>query len=159
MSKRGRCWWWPFSCLCSRVPGLSRQKLNRRVQQQEQHFPLTAPIAPGRPVRPLIILDVRRVSEYEGGHIAGAISIPITTFKGALPDILKAINSVAEAAQQEPEVVCICLSAHRSVPATRLLLAEKVDAKQLDYGMMMWSFPTTKEPYTLEELLQRCSKK
>ena len=131
-----------MSFLCCGIPGLSKAKLLKRVNDKENP-------------RPLLILDVRRPVEYESGHIEGAVNVPITTMRARMPEIMAKIEELQAKAKAEPEVVCICLSAHRSVPAVRLLLEHEVDAKQLEYGMMSWnlgSYPTTKEPRELEQV-------
>jgi rhodanese-related sulfurtransferase len=142
MSVHRRFWWFPFSCLCCAIPSYSKAALRKRLAEKSA----------GRPV---LVLDVRRPAEYEAGHIDGAINTPITEFRSKIPAVLELLDLLRKAsAGKEPEVVCICLSAHRSVPAVRMLLQENVDACQLAYGMLSWragSYPENKTPVTLEE--------
>jgi rhodanese-related sulfurtransferase len=75
------------------------------------------------------VVDVRTAAEFRGGRIPGAISIPITSFGEALPRL---------GLDPARKVVAICLTAHRSIPAVRLLLRQGFDAAQLAGGMLAW---------------------
>jgi rhodanese-related sulfurtransferase len=78
----------------------------------------------------LLILDVRTRLEWETSRVAGAINVPITELSGKLP---------ALALPKDAAVVAICLSAHRSIPAVRLLKAHGIrDVRQLKGGMLAW---------------------
>ena len=77
------------------------------------------------------IVDVRFESEFEQSHIAGARNLPITRFT----------RDAIEALQLDPELrtVCICLSAHRSIPAVRQLESLGFSqVVQLAGGMKAW---------------------
>ena len=103
-------WWLPFG----RVPEISGFELNQRLRAER---------APQ-------IIDVRSHTEWRRSHIAGAVNVPIQELRRRLP-----------ALQIDPErqVVAICLSAHRSIPAVRLLQARGFDrAVQLQGGMLAW---------------------
>jgi rhodanese-related sulfurtransferase len=78
---------------------------------------------------PPILLDVRTVIEWERSRIEGAMSVPITSFADRL--------AALELDRARP-VVAICLSAHRSVPAVRLLNERGYRAAQLAGGMLAW---------------------
>lgn len=58
-----------------------------------------------------IVVDVRSPSEFQGGHVAGSINIPLQTISGKV-DELKAKN--------KPLVLC-CASGNRSGQAERVL--------------------------------------
>ncbi len=76
------------------------------------------------------LLDVRSAGEYARGHLPGAVNVPITE--------LPARVSMLPLAPDRP-VVAICLSAHRSIPAVRLLeRAGYRDVRQLAGGMLAW---------------------
>ena len=102
-------WWLPFG----RVPELSARDLH-------------AQLAAGVRVQ---LLDVRTGAEYAGGHLDGARNVPITSLHAAVAE-LDLDRSV--------RVVAICLSAHRSPPAVRLLRSHGYDAVQLRGGMLAW---------------------
>jgi rhodanese-related sulfurtransferase len=102
-------WWLPFG----RVPERSPAELVAA---------LSGP-------RPPQLLDVRTAAEHAAGHIAGAVSAPITGLAGRLD---------ALGLDRSRPVVAICLSAHRSIPAVRLLRAAGHDAAQLAGGMLAW---------------------
>jgi len=110
-------WWLPFG----RVPELSASDINARLAADRQ----------------LQIIDVRSGAEWRRSHIPGAVSVPIQELKGRL-------SSLQLDAQQP--VVAICLSAHRSIPAVRLLRAQGFEsAVQLKGGMLAWwkdNYPT-----------------
>jgi len=75
------------------------------------------------------LVDVRTAAEFRAGRIAGAISAPITSLARALP---------ALGLDPARKVVAICLTAHRSIPAVRLLRRHGFDAAQLAGGMLAW---------------------
>ncbi|GGE70853.1 hypothetical protein GCM10011533_24080 [Streptosporangium jomthongense] len=76
------------------------------------------------------IVDVRTPGEFQQSHIQGAINLPITHFSK------KAISRLS--LDQSIPVVTVCLSAHRSIPATRRLKQLGYDVKQLHGGMQAW---------------------
>lgn len=103
-------WWLPFG----RVPEVKATDLAQSLRTQ------TAPQ----------ILDVRTVLEWERSHIEGSINVPLGELKRRLPRL-----------ELDPDrpVIAICLSAHRSIPAVRLLNNNGFkDAKQLAGGMLAW---------------------
>lgn len=102
-------WWLPFG----RVPEVAARDLS-------------AQLSAGSPPQ---LLDVRTAVEYGAGHIAGAVNVPVTALASRL-DALPLDRS--------RPVVAICLSAHRSPPAVRLLRGHGFDAAQLAGGMLAW---------------------
>jgi rhodanese-related sulfurtransferase len=114
-----KLWWLPFG----KVPEIEAVDLKARLDQRE----------------PVQLIDVRSAGEYAGGHIAGAINVPINQLRSALPTLALDV--------QRP-VVAICQTAHRSPPAVRVLKQAGFDARQLRGGMISWNrskFPTTKK--------------
>lgn len=101
-------WWLPFGD----VPELAPDEVLRLVE------------AGG-----VQLVDVRTSLEFGGGHIEGAVSVPIIDF----PSRWRSLGLDASRL-----VVTICLSAHRSIPAVRLLRQQGFDAKQLKGGMLAW---------------------
>jgi rhodanese-related sulfurtransferase len=75
------------------------------------------------------LVDVRSHFEFRAGHIAGAVNVPITDARDLLSSL--ALDSTRP-------VVAICLTAHRSIPAVRLLQRAGFDAAQLAGGMLAW---------------------
>lgn len=75
------------------------------------------------------LVDVRSALEHGQSRIAGARSAPILGWPGALD---------ALALDPARPVVAICLSAHRSIPAVRLLRERGLEAAQLAGGMLAW---------------------
>ncbi|OQY52315.1 MAG: rhodanese-like domain-containing protein [Candidatus Parabeggiatoa sp. nov. 2] len=76
------------------------------------------------------LLDVRTRKEWENGHLAGAVSVPITELRSKIETL---------SFDKDKPVVAICLSAHRSIPAVRLLRRHGwKDAVQLAGGMIAW---------------------
>ena len=104
--------WLPFG----RVPEFSSEELNLLLHNDSETVQ---------------ILDVRTRAEWQAGHIKGAINIPIVHLNNAV-DNLDFDKNIP--------VVAICLSAHRSIPAVRVLteLGYK-DVKQLAGGMRAWN--------------------
>lgn len=74
-----------------------------------------------------LLLDVRTLPEYLQSHIPGAEHVPFL-----------AMEPRVTAIPAGTEVVAICLSAHRSVPAVRLLRELGLPATQLRGGMLAW---------------------
>jgi len=76
------------------------------------------------------VLDVRTEMEWRRSRIDAARSVPITELRRRLP---------ALPLDPKRPVVAICLSAHRSIPAVRLLRARGYgDVVQLAGGMLAW---------------------
>ena len=107
-----RMWWWTFG----KVPELPAPKVLE-----------AAPTS--------LIIDVRTEMEYAAGHIQGAVScslIPPWSFEDRL---LKIVQSKPKDAQ----IICICLSAHRSISAVKKLRSMGwTHALQLKGGMQSW---------------------
>jgi rhodanese-related sulfurtransferase len=102
-------WWLPFG----RVPEVSPAALAARLDGGEAAQ----------------LVDVRTPAEFRAGHIAGAVNVPITEVRGRIR---------ALGLDPARPVVAICLSAHRSIPAVRLLQQAGFDATQLAGGMLAW---------------------
>ncbi|WP_054032083.1 rhodanese-like domain-containing protein [Desulfatitalea tepidiphila] len=76
------------------------------------------------------ILDVRTRLEFNRGHIEGAVQVPMRELRSQVETL--------PFDRQRP-VVAVCLSAHRSIPAVRLLKAHGfTDVAQLAGGMIAW---------------------
>lgn len=75
-----------------------------------------------------VFIDVRTQMEFNKSHIPGALSLPLHSLNN------KHINQLPK----DKPVICICLSAHRSKPATRKLIKAGVDARELSGGMQVW---------------------
>lgn len=91
------------------------------------------------------ILDVRSSIEWRKSRISGAVNIPITALGSQLGELPFDRNDT---------IVTVCLSAHRSIPAVRLLReAGYKQVYQLQGGMLSWwgaDLPAEqqKSPYT-----------
>lgn len=74
------------------------------------------------------LLDVREPLDFRAGHIAGAKLKPLGELNKRLHEIPKGV-----------EVVCICASGHRSLPAVRRLASAGYTATPgLKNGMIAW---------------------
>jgi rhodanese-related sulfurtransferase len=93
------------------VPTLSVLDLHEKMQDEKQPF----------------LLDVRQPAEFRLGHISGAKLIPL----GELDRRIKEVP-------RDREIVCICASGHRSVPAVQQLQAAGYTASSLQNGMIAW---------------------
>jgi len=102
-------WWLPFGS----VPELLAPALSQAL---------------GEPAPPQLV-DVRTEREFAAGHIEGAISVPVTELAARLPRLQLDAGR---------PVVLICLTAHRSIPAVRLLRGHGLEALQLAGGMLAW---------------------
>ena len=110
-------WWLPFG----RVPEIDAGELYAALDGD----------------RPPVIIDVRTPTEWHRSRIRGAVSVPVHELK-------RRLSSLGIETQQP--IVAICLSAHRSIPAVRLLQARGFEnAVQLKGGMLAWwkkEYPT-----------------
>ena len=103
-------WWLPFG----RVPEINTNELHRLTGGDKS----------------VQIVDVRSGAEWRRSHIHGAVSVPIGGLKRRLASL--------QLDAHQP-IIAICLSAHRSIPAVRLLRARGFDnAVQLKGGMLAW---------------------
>lgn len=77
----------------------------------------------------VVVLDVRPESEYDAGHIPGALSAP-----------LEELESVAEGLPKRREVVAYCRGPYcvYADEAIRLLRARGLRARRLDVGFPEW---------------------
>ena len=75
------------------------------------------------------IVDVRTELEWNQSRIAGAVCVPVTQLEARLASL---------GLDKNRPVIAICRSAHRSIPAVRLLRANGFDARQLRKGMQAW---------------------
>ena len=126
-------WRIPFSIGPFRVDGISASELNKRLNEEESAK------------KTIILVDVRDKWEYDRGHIEGAVNMPIARLQ--YEPVKKLVES-KQSNTENVEIVCICLSAHRSPPAVRWLTKNGFkNVKQLDYGMLGWfanKYPTVK---------------
>lgn len=103
-------WWVPFGT----VGGVEAEPLARELERD----------CPPR------LLDVRTALEWRQSHIRGAVNVPILELKARLPELTL---------EKDRPVVAICLTAHRSVPAVRLLEDAGFESvRQLEGGMVAW---------------------
>lgn len=77
----------------------------------------------------LQLVDVRTRLEHRGGRIPGSLSSPIQTLRWKLDRL---------DLDRDRPVVAICKSAHRSIPAVRMLRARGFQAYQLAGGTDRW---------------------
>jgi rhodanese-related sulfurtransferase len=73
------------------------------------------------------VLDVRQPEEFRLGHITGAKLIPLGELNSRLKEVPKG-----------HEIICICATGHRSVPAVRMLMDEGYTASSMKNGMIAW---------------------
>jgi rhodanese-related sulfurtransferase len=96
-----------------RVPQIAPEDLSRRLAEPD----------------PPVVIDVRTAIEFHRGHIPGARHVPVQALGASLPTL---------ALQSGATVVAVCKTAHRSIPAVRLLRNEGLTALQLAGGMDRW---------------------
>ena len=80
-------------------------------------------------INEVFVLDVREKDEYDQGHIAGAVNIPLG----------KLIRDGGYGVPYNKEVIVHCRSGHRSMIAVQFL--EEIgfrNVKNLDGGYNMW---------------------
>ena len=83
----------------------------------------------------LVILDVRTVSEFESGHLEGAINIPVEVLSSHLSGL-----------NQNDELLVYCRTGNRSTTAVGILRESGYDrVYHIDRGIVAWNsagFPT-----------------
>ncbi|WP_250405214.1 rhodanese-like domain-containing protein, partial [Streptomyces cellostaticus] len=79
----------------------------------------------------LTVIDVRTPGEYAGGHVPGALNVPLDQLERALPDIREAA--------QRGEVLVVCASGARSENACRTLAANGIHTATLAGGTGAWA--------------------
>lgn len=105
-----RWWQWlPFG----RVPEIAPEELAHRIREG----------------RPPVILDVRTAPEVAEGTIPGAKHLAVHELAARFEELGLAPGS---------EVVAVCKTAHRSIPAVRFLNERGMRAVQLAGGMDAW---------------------
>jgi rhodanese-related sulfurtransferase len=75
-----------------------------------------------------LLLDVREGYEWDAGHVAGAVHIP-------LGQLVQRVNELPE----DRQVVVVCRSGTRSARATAFLASSGLDAVNLAGGMKAWA--------------------
>lgn len=78
------------------------------------------------------LLDVREDDEWQAGHAAGALHIPLSEF-------VARYGELAEAAPQDARVHVLCRVGGRSAQVTMYLVQQGVDAVNVDGGMQAWA--------------------
>jgi rhodanese-related sulfurtransferase len=68
-----------------------------------------------------IYVDVRTTQEFEAGHPAGALNVPISHQEGPNPDFARVMNA---AFAKDAKIVVGCKAGGRSLRAAQALLAE-----------------------------------
>jgi rhodanese-related sulfurtransferase len=79
----------------------------------------------------LTVIDVRTPAEYAGGHLPGALNIPLDDLRRALPAI--------EDAASRGHLLLVCASGRRSENACRILAGHGVTAATLAGGTGAWA--------------------
>ncbi|MCU4749202.1 MULTISPECIES: rhodanese-like domain-containing protein [Streptomyces] len=79
----------------------------------------------------LTIIDVRTPGEYAGGHLPGALNIPLDQIRRALPDIRQAAG--------RGDILVVCASGARSQNACTILAENGVTAATLSGGTGAWA--------------------
>lgn len=79
----------------------------------------------------LTIIDVRTPGEYAGGHLPGALNIPLDQIQRAVPDIRHAAD--------RGDVLVVCASGARSENACKILAENGVTAATLSGGTGAWA--------------------
>ncbi|GAA2652617.1 rhodanese-like domain-containing protein [Streptomyces vastus] len=80
----------------------------------------------------VFLLDVREDDEWQAGHAAGALHIPISEF-------VARYGELTEAAPQDGRIHVICRSGSRSAQVAMYLVQQGIDAVNVDGGMQIWA--------------------
>lgn len=74
-----------------------------------------------------VFIDVREPGEYDGGHVAGAVNVPIDTIPGRIAEI------------PDGQVITLCSMGGRAGKAAQRLDALGRTAMSLDGGTKAWA--------------------
>ncbi|MFT8361968.1 MAG: rhodanese-like domain-containing protein [Sporolactobacillus sp.] len=74
------------------------------------------------------IIDVREPDEFAGGHIKGAVNIPVNEVQSRMGEI-----------DRTKEHIIVCLSGKRSGFAASILSASGYRVRNMNGGMMNWT--------------------
>jgi rhodanese-related sulfurtransferase len=74
-----------------------------------------------------LLLDVREHDEWDAGHVAGAVHIPLGELGARYTEI-----------ERDQPLFVICRSGHRSARAAQALAGAGWDARNVADGMMGW---------------------
>ncbi|MFP3989169.1 rhodanese-like domain-containing protein [Streptomyces sp. E11-3] len=77
------------------------------------------------------LLDVREDDEWQAGHAAGALHLPMSEF-------VARYGELTEAAPDAGKVYVLCRVGGRSAQVAQYLLQQGVDAVNVDGGMQAW---------------------
>lgn len=117
-------WWWTFGS----VPEISAASIYEECVRDDV-------------VHDTLLVDVRTEGEYQRGRIKGAVScslVPPWSFQDRLGACLDSLDAKW---REEPKrrILFICLSAHRSISAVKLLTEMgRPNVFQLQGGMQAW---------------------
>lgn len=79
----------------------------------------------------VVLLDVRTAGEYNGGHMKGAIHIPVQELAARADELKK---------HADREIVCYCQSGSRSLMGAARLKKLGYRAASLDGGIAEWNY-------------------
>jgi rhodanese-related sulfurtransferase len=108
---------------------LGEQPPSPAISPAEAFARLTSPSPP-------FVLDVRQPIEFQAERLTGAISVPVGEVSRRLGEL-----------PRDREILCVCLSGHRSEPAVRQLRSAGFKAVGLAGGLIGWrlaGLPTEK---------------
>ena len=88
----------------------------------------------GRLPESFTLLDVRNPDEYAGGHIPGAVLIPLAQLKQRLGEI-----------DPDKPVLTYCKTGGRSRSAAKLLSSHQIDVISMSGGIDAWKGPVLSE--------------
>ena len=81
----------------------------------------------------LIVVDVRKPSDYRKGHIPGAVNLPYSKVEEKLEEVLEEVD-------KEKEIAVVCVRGISSKTAVKKLMeAGYEEAKSLKGGMKAWT--------------------
>ena len=84
---------------------------------------------------PVVLLDVRTLEEFDGGHISGALCLPVESIGTEVP---------AELPDKSAEILVYCRSGSRSAKAARKLTGLGYTHVADFGGIQDWPYETTR---------------
>lgn len=77
----------------------------------------------------LLVLDVREQDEWDAGHVAGSVHVPLMTLADSLATL-----------PASEQTLVVCRSGNRSAHATAFLVQQGLDAVNLAGGLLAWQW-------------------
>jgi len=90
---------------------------------------------------PILLVDVREPHEFERGHLAGCVNVPIGELAARMDELVASLSGSSRGRSSRPDVVFVCRSGGRSLQACEMAVGARLTAVpiNLDGGLLAWA--------------------